>query len=105
MASHLNSVGVWPCGRKRLKAYRAWVQRLLYNPWVTASAAPPDQKARDAARLSLSANAVVEAGAGTGKTTLLTDRLLFLLLGGRAGKAVPIHEIVALTFTEKAAGE
>ncbi len=67
--------------------------------------ATPDQKARDAARLSLDANVVVEAGAGTGKTTLLTDRLLFLLLGGPKGKPLPISEIVALTFTEKAAGE
>ncbi|MBI3553159.1 MAG: UvrD-helicase domain-containing protein [Elusimicrobia bacterium] len=65
----------------------------------------PDQAARDKARLSLGCNVVVEAGAGTGKTTLLTDRLLFLLLGGPGGKPVPIHAVVALTFTEKAAAE
>ena len=36
---------------------------------------PPDQKARDTAVLETSKNIIVEAGAGTGKTTLLTDRL------------------------------
>ena len=43
---------------------------------------------------------LVEAGAGTGKTTVLVDRLLAHI---RAG--VPIPRIVAITFTEKAAGE
>jgi ATP-dependent exoDNAse (exonuclease V) beta subunit len=43
---------------------------------------------------------LVEAGAGTGKTTVLVDRLLALI---RAGTAIP--RIVAITFTEKAAGE
>lgn len=69
------------------------------------SPTPKDQPARDAARFTLDANVVVEAGAGTGKTTLLTDRLLFLLLAGPKKEPLPIHTIVALTFTEKAAGE
>ena len=62
-----------------------------------------DRADRDAARLRLDANAVVVAGAGTGKTTLLTDRILFTLLGPE--RARPVTAIVALTFTEKAAGE
>lgn len=62
-----------------------------------------DSDFRDTARLSLDSNIVVEAGAGTGKTTLLTDRMLFLLLGGK--KNLDITQIVALTFTEKAAAE
>lgn len=65
-----------------------------------------DQESRNEARLRLDANVVVEAGAGTGKTTLLTDRLLFLLLaGGPKGDGLDIVRLVALTFTEKAAGE
>jgi ATP-dependent helicase/nuclease subunit A len=65
-----------------------------------------DQQSRDTARKVLDANIVVEAGAGTGKTTLLTDRLLFLLLAGGPNRAgLSITRIVALTFTEKAAGE
>ncbi|MBI4347491.1 MAG: UvrD-helicase domain-containing protein [Elusimicrobia bacterium] len=67
---------------------------------------PPDQAARDRARFELRRNVVVEAGAGTGKTTLLTDRILFTLLaGGPKGKGVDLTRLVALTFTEKAAGE
>jgi ATP-dependent helicase/nuclease subunit A len=66
----------------------------------------PDQAARDAARRRLDVNVVVEAGAGTGKTTLLTDRLLFLILaGGPDNRGIDVTRLVALTFTEKAAGE
>jgi ATP-dependent helicase/nuclease subunit A len=65
----------------------------------------PDRADRDSARLRLDANVVVEAGAGTGKTTLLTDRILFLVLGWDRPEPVPVERVVALTFTEKAAGE
>ena len=44
---------------------------------------------------------VVEAAAGTGKTTELVNRVLLVLATGRAR----VDEIVAVTFTEKAAGE
>lgn len=65
-----------------------------------------DQEYRDVARRILDHNVVVEAGAGTGKTTLLTDRLLFLILaGGKDGKGLDISRVAAMTFTEKAAGE
>jgi len=43
---------------------------------------------------------LVEAGAGTGKTTVLVDRLVALVASG-----VKLERIVAITFTEKAAGE
>jgi len=62
-----------------------------------------DRADRDAARSRLDANVVVVAGAGTGKTTLLTDRIVFLLLG--PPRPPSITAVVALTFTEKAAGE
>lgn len=65
-----------------------------------------DLDARALARKRLDVNIVVEAGAGTGKTTLLTDRLLFLLLaGGPEREGLSISRVVALTFTDKAAGE
>ena len=51
---------------------------------------------------------VVVAGAGTGKTELLTQRVLKLLLdGGGEGQTPPaeLEGIVALTFTNKAAAE
>lgn len=46
-------------------------------------------------------NLVVEAGAGTGKTTLLIDRLCLCVLV----QNIPVEKLVALTFTDKAAAE
>ena len=46
-------------------------------------------------------NIYVEAGAGTGKTTSLVDRIVSLIRQGR----VPIDQIVAITFTRAAAAE
>lgn len=44
---------------------------------------------------------LIVAGAGTGKTTVITRRLAFLILE----KKIKPDEVLALTFTEKAAGE
>lgn len=44
---------------------------------------------------------LIVAGAGTGKTTVLINRLAYLIME----KKVPTEEILLLTFTEKAAGE
>src|SRR4051794_28422359 len=43
----------------------------------------------------------VEAGAGTGKTTMLVKRIVALLRTGRA----TIEQLAVITFTEKAAAE
>ena len=61
---------------------------------------PPN--ARERSKI-LDRNLVVTAGAGTGKTTLLVDRLVHLLLHNP--DPLEITEIVALTFTNKAADE
>ena len=53
----------------------------------------------------LDATLVVEAAAGTGKTTALVERILSLLKSGRASLASGTGDLVAVTFTEKAAGE
>lgn len=46
-------------------------------------------------------NCVVTAGAGAGKTTVLAERYLYLVLTHR----IPVTDILALTFTRKAAAE
>ncbi|MGC3973739.1 MAG: UvrD-helicase domain-containing protein [Nitrospira sp.] len=63
----------------------------------------PDQAAREAAATTFDRNVVVIAGAGTGKTTLLVNRLLYLLM--RRADPLDLSRIVALTFTNKAATE
>ncbi len=60
-----------------------------------------DQPARDRIRNSLDETLFVEAGAGTGKTTSLVDRVLGLVSAGRA----TVDRIAVITFTESAAGE
>jgi ATP-dependent helicase/nuclease subunit A len=60
-----------------------------------------DQSARDAISNALDDTLVVEAAAGTGKTTELVKRILRILGTGRT----TVEKIVAVTFTEKAAGE
>lgn len=63
--------------------------------------AKPDQAARDAIADALDDTIVVEAAAGTGKTTELVNRIVRILAAGKA----QVQNIVAVTFTEKAAGE
>jgi ATP-dependent helicase/nuclease subunit A len=61
----------------------------------------PDADARHLIANALDDTLVVEAAAGTGKTTELVKRILRILSTGRA----EVRNIVAVTFTEKAAGE
>ncbi len=70
---------------------------------MTDQAKIPDQAAREAAATTFDRNIVVIAGAGTGKTTLLVNRLLYLLM--RRSDPLDLSRIVALTFTNKAATE
>ena len=62
-----------------------------------------DARDRRTAVTTFDRNLIVTAGAGTGKTTLLIDRLVHLLV--RSPEPLKITEIVALTFTNKAAEE
>ena len=60
-----------------------------------------DAAARETIATALDETLVVEAAAGTGKTTELVKRMLRIISSGRA----TVASIVAVTFTEKAAGE
>ena len=61
----------------------------------------PDSTDRHVIAESLDQTVVVEAAAGTGKTTELVRRIVRIIASGRA----TVDSIVAVTFTEKAAGE
>jgi len=60
-----------------------------------------DEKARERIRGDLDATLVVEAAAGTGKTTELVARIVALVRTGRT----TLDRILAVTFTDLAAGE
>jgi ATP-dependent helicase/nuclease subunit A len=59
-----------------------------------------DEAARERIRTSLDESLIVEASAGTGKTTELVNRIVAVLKRG-----AKIQNIAAVTFTQKAAGE
>ncbi|WP_129664631.1 UvrD-helicase domain-containing protein [Phytoactinopolyspora endophytica] len=59
-----------------------------------------DEHVRNRISTDLSSGLFVEAGAGSGKTTVLVARIVALVASG-----VPLRQIAAVTFTEKAATE
>jgi len=66
-----------------------------------AEATLVDADARRRIRNSLDESLFVEAAAGTGKTTELVARIVNILAAGKAR----VDQILAVTFTDKAAGE
>ncbi|MFB3785750.1 MAG: UvrD-helicase domain-containing protein [bacterium] len=71
------------------------------HPNNSTNSLPPDQAQRDLIRTALDTNLLVEAAAGTGKTTSLIGRMVELLGVGKCG----VETLAAITFTRKAAGE
>jgi ATP-dependent helicase/nuclease subunit A len=61
---------------------------------------PADAAVRERIRVDLQTNLLVEAGAGSGKTTALVARLLQHVITGTS-----VEQLVAITFTRKAAEE
>ena len=66
-----------------------------------AAAGRPDEAARRRITTDLDTTFLVEAGAGSGKTKSLVDRMIALIATGRA----TIQTQAAVTFTRKAAAE
>ena len=62
---------------------------------------PPDHEHRRVIETELDTTLLVEAAAGTGKTTSMIRRMVALLAEGRAA----IGRMAAVTFTRKAAAE
>ena len=60
-----------------------------------------DAGAREIIRNNLDRTLIVEAAAGTGKTSELVNRMIAALRSGRAR----VDHVAAVTFTHKAAGE
>ncbi len=63
--------------------------------------APQDEDVRNEIRTCVDVNMCVEAGAGTGKTTVLVDRIVHILKSG----STTVDHLAVITFTEKAAAE
>src|SRR4051812_30594012 len=60
-----------------------------------------DEQSRRSIRTDLASNVLVEAGAGSGKTQMLAERMA----GGVAVGTYRVEEMAAVTFTRKAASE
>lgn len=67
---------------------------------TAAVSPPPDQADRTRIERDLTTTLFVEAGAGSGKTTALVQRIVALVDNG-----VELEHVAAITFTEKAAAE
>ncbi|NLM11977.1 MAG: UvrD-helicase domain-containing protein [Clostridiaceae bacterium] len=61
----------------------------------------PDISVRELIKNELDVNMLVEAGAGSGKTTSMVDRMVSLIASGKC----KVENIAAITFTRKAAQE
>jgi ATP-dependent helicase/nuclease subunit A len=72
----------------------------LGDDTLAPASALSDAAARERIRTDLDATLFVEAGAGSGKTSTLVERVVALI-----GSGVPVEGVAAITFTEKAAAE
>src|SRR5487761_25518 len=74
-----------------------WNSRMKVDPELLAA----DGRARQTLRTDFDSTLFVDAGAGTGKTTAIVERIAELVANGR----IAMSQLVAITFTEAAAAE
>lgn len=72
---------------------------------MSSAPRPADQDARDEVVRERQRNVIIDAGAGTGKTSTLVRRLVNMVAPLDGAPPVPIERIAAVTFTNRAAGE
>ena len=82
-------------------AARSTSRRVTRDPAGVTRRETIDQATRDRVRDEHDVSLFVEAGAGTGKTTALVDRVVALVVTG----GLELRELAAITFTEAAASE
>src|SRR3546814_7431758 len=71
------------------------------SDWSSDVCSSDLEAARERIRTDLDTTLFVEAGAGSGKTTALVDRVVALVTTG----TVELRHLAAITFTEKAGAE
>ena len=71
------------------------------SPVTPAPAVLADHRVRERIQRDLATTLIIEAAAGTGKTTALVSRIVAVIAQGLTS----LERIVGVTFTEKAAGE
>ena len=86
--------------KERRSARRA-IRAARRGPSMSTKFVPADEATRAEIRTLLDESMCVEAGAGTGKTSVLVDRVVELLCRGPYG----VDDIAVMTFTDAAAAE
>ena len=92
------------CASARARARRLPRAHRRPAPTNERTDSPTRRRARRCAS-RLDETLFVEAGAGTGKTTVLVDRIVALVTADGPDLPVPMRSVAAITFTEKAAAE
>src|SRR5438876_5120409 len=65
----------------------------------------PDESERRQAVRERARNVLVDAGAGTGKTTLIIDRVVEMVAPEEGAPPMSLERLAVITFTRRAAGE
>ncbi len=90
-----------PAKKSVKKSIKKPMEKAAKKPAMRKTSALPDAAEREAILRDLDRSMLVEAAAGTGKTTSMVGRMVALVAEGRC----EVERIAAVTFTRKAAAE